>query len=512
MATLLDTIHNDPCHVAQVTVSDAEPVNNHELRADYEARRKIFPSRVQGFYRRMKWWLVAVFLGIYWLTPWIRWDRGAHAPHQAVLLDLAHRRFYFFGIEIWPQEFYYVAGLLIMAGLGLFLVTSVAGRAWCGYACPQTVWTDLFIQVERWIEGDRNARTKLDAAPWTASKLRKRLSVWCLWFLIALATGGAWVFYFADAPTLLVDLVTFQAAPVAYFTILTLAATTFWLAGFMREQVCTYMCPWPRIQGAMLDENSLIVSYNGWRGEPRSRHVKKAVAQGLDVGDCVDCSACVAACPMGIDIRDGQQLECITCALCIDACDSVMEKVGKPLGLISYSTLLDFEAHSDTARTKGREAAKAEQKSVSLSTVARPRTLLYFGLWAAIGLGMVFVLLTRGHLDLTVIHDRAPLFVRLSDGSVRNGYSLKLASKTLEERELTLSLDGPADALMWTPESNTHGRTLSVSVPPDAVRDLRVFVSRPRGAAPQDFLFVLSDPETFETVQSTARFEAGAKP
>ncbi|HEV7417245.1 MAG TPA: cytochrome c oxidase accessory protein CcoG, partial [Tianweitania sediminis] len=400
MTTLLDTINNDPRRTA-VLVEDATPVNNHEFRADYEARRKIFPSRVQGFYRQLKWILVAVLLGIYWFTPWIRWDRGPHAPDQAVLLDLAHRRFYFFAVEIWPQEFYYVAGLLIMAGLGLFLVTSIAGRAWCGYACPQTVWTDMFIQVERWIEGDRNARMKLDAAPWTLAKWRKRLTVWTLWFVISVATGGAWVFYFADAPTLARDMVTGQAAPVAYFTVLTLAATTFWLAGFMREQVCTYMCPWPRIQGAMLDENSLIVTYNDWRGEPRSRHSKKAIAKGLDVGDCVDCNACVAACPMGIDIRDGQQLECITCALCIDACDTVMDKVGRPLGLISYSTLVDFEHHTQTAKQQGRETATTEQKRVSFAHIARPRTILYFTLWAAIGLGMLVVLFTRGHLDVT---------------------------------------------------------------------------------------------------------------
>jgi len=511
MTTLTDTLHSDP-HDTAVLVENASPVNNHELRADYEARRKIFPSRVHGFYRQLKWTLVVVLLGIYWLTPWIRWDRGETAPNQAVLLDLAHRRFYFFSIEIWPQEFYYVAGLLIMAGLGLFLVTSVAGRAWCGYACPQTVWTDLFIQVERWVEGDRNARIKLDAAPWTFTKWRKRLTVWALWISISLATGGAWVFYFADAPTLARDIVTLQATPTAYFTILTLAATTFWLAGFMREQVCTYMCPWPRIQGTMLDENSLIVTYNDWRGEPRSRHFKKAQAQGLDVGDCVDCNACVAACPMGIDIRDGQQLECITCALCIDACDTVMDKVGRPLGLISYSTLVDFEQHTQTAQAQGREAAKTEQKRVSLARIARPRTILYSALWAAIGLGMLFVLLTRGHLEVTVLHDRAPLFVTLSDGSVRNGYTLKIASKTLQERPLEVHVEGLDDAVMWTPENDARARSLSVIVPPDAVRDLRLFVSRTRDhAVAEDFTFVVTDPDSGETVASSAQFEAGAR-
>jgi polyferredoxin len=214
---------------------------------------------------------------------------------------------------------------------------------------------------------------------------------------------------------------------------------------------------------------------------------------------------------MGIDIRDGQQLECITCALCIDACDTVMDKVGRPLGLISYSTLVDFEHHTQTTKAQGREAAKAEQKRVSLARMATPRTILYFGLWAAIGLGMLFVLFTRGHLDVTVLHDRAPLYTTLSDGSVRNGYALKVASKTLEERPLELRLEGLEDAVMWTPENETRARSLSVVVPPDAVRDLRVFVSRPRGATSDSFTFVLTDPQSGETVASTAQFEAGAR-
>jgi cytochrome c oxidase accessory protein FixG len=517
MTTLIDTLKSER-HRAAVAeapalgVEDAEAVNSREQRADYVARRKIYPSAVHGFYRRLKWALLGVFLAVYWITPWLRWDRGPHAPDQAVLLDLAHRRFYFFGIEIWPQEFYYVAGLLIMAGLGLFLATSVVGRAWCGYACPQTVWTDLFLAVENWIEGDRNARIKLDAQPWTGDKLRKRVTVFALWALIAVSTGGAWVFYFADAPTLARELVTLEAPAVAYFTIATLSATTFWFAGFMREQVCTYMCPWPRIQGAMLDEHSLVVTYNDWRGEPRSRHAKKARAQGLDVGDCVDCNACVAACPMGIDIRDGQQLECITCALCIDACDNVMQKLGIPMGLVGYSTLADYELHGRTAATAGREVARTEQKRVSVSHIGRPRTLLYAGLWSLIGIGMLLGLATRGTIGLSVLHDRAPLFVTLSDGGVRNGYTLKIASKAHEERTLTLRLEGLDGAVMWTPVDEQRVREMKVTVPPDAVRDLRVFVARPREhAEPGEFRFAVAGDG--ETTSTAAHFEAkGARP
>ncbi|HCI98718.1 MAG TPA: cytochrome c oxidase accessory protein CcoG, partial [Sulfitobacter sp.] len=210
----------------------------------FAAREPIFPRRVSGFFRRLKWVILILTLGVYYVTPWLRWDRGPNLPDQAVLVDLANRRFHFFWIEIWPHEFYFVAGLLIMAGLGLFLFTSALGRVWCGYACPQTVWSDLFMTVERWIEGDRNARIRLHNAPWSLRKARLRGVKWAVWLLIAVATGGAWVFYFADAPSLARDLVTLQAAPVAYATIAVLTATTFIFGGFMREQICIYMCPW----------------------------------------------------------------------------------------------------------------------------------------------------------------------------------------------------------------------------------------------------------------------------
>ncbi|MGA7267282.1 MAG: cytochrome c oxidase accessory protein CcoG, partial [Aestuariivirga sp.] len=402
---------------------EVEAVNKAENRPLYAARIKIHPKDVAGTFRRLKWILLVVLLGIYYVTPWIRWDRGPGAPDQAVLIDMANRRFYFFFIEIWPQEFYYVAGLLIMAGVGLFLATSMFGRIWCGYACPQTVWTDLFMAVERWAEGDRNARIRLDAAPWSFAKIRKRGTKLFLWLLIAISTGGFWVFYFADAPTLLRQLVTGQAAPVAYFTIGILTATTFTFAGFMREQVCTYMCPWPRIQGAMLDEESLIVTYNAWRGEPRHAGRKKAEAQGLRIGDCVDCNACVAVCPMGIDIRDGNQLECINCALCIDACDAVMEKIGSPKGLINYTTSSLYAAN-----------VAGKNEHWDWRHLLRPRTLIYFGLWAAVGIAMLVTLINRTQLDVNVVPDRNPLFVTLSDGAIRNGYTVKILNKRQEQR------------------------------------------------------------------------------
>ncbi len=489
---------------------DASPVNKPELRKLYAARVKIFPQRASGVFRRLKWWILSLALGIYWITPWIRWDRGPEAPDQAVLADLAHRRFYFFFIEIWPQEFYYVAGLLIMAGLGLFLVTSVAGRAWCGYACPQTVWTDLFVAVERFIEGDRNARTRIDKAPWSLNKIRKRLAVHAIWLLIAAATGGAWIFYFADAPTLMRQFLTLQAPPVAYTTVAILSATTYIFAGFMREQVCTYMCPWPRIQGAMLDEDSLIVTYNGWRGEPRSLHRKKAQAQGKPVGDCIACNACVAVCPMGIDIRDGEQLECISCALCIDACDAMMEKVGLARGLISYSTLRDYNAHVGDAKATSPQQATANQRKVHVSHIARPRTLIYFGLWSLIGLAMLISLSLRERLDLNVLHDRNPLYVTLSDGSIRNGYIVKILNMRGARRTFELHLDGLDGAEMWLAGGEEQrGRSFEMHVEPDKLREFRVFVSQPRDALKPgrtDFNMIVLDRNGTESVTEDAQF------
>ncbi|MGI9391563.1 MAG: cytochrome c oxidase accessory protein CcoG [Boseongicola sp.] len=442
-------------------------MNSTETPSLYAPHEPVFPRRVSGTFRRLKWWIMGVTLAIYYLTPWIRWDRGPELPDQAVLVDLAHRRFYFFWIEIWPHEFYFVAGLLIMAGIGLFVFTSAFGRVWCGYSCPQTVWTDLFILVERWIEGDRNARVRLWNAPWSARKWRLRISKWLVWLVIAAATGGAWVFYFTDAPALALDLLKFQAHPVAYSTIAVLTATTFVFGGFMREQVCIYMCPWPRIQAAMMDDMSLTVAYRDWRGEPRGKHRK---AEGADkLGDCIDCSACVAVCPMGIDIRDGQQLECITCALCIDACDDVMTRVGKPRGLIDYMALADEPA----------ERAGAAPRTL-LPHVFRLRTMLYFGLWGLVGLGLVAALFMRSEIGMSVAAVRNPTFVTLADGSVRNTYEVRLRNQTGAATEFSMSLDG-AGALLLSIEGEEDGDT-AISAPIDSQILARVYVTAPVGS------------------------------
>jgi len=434
----------------------------------YAAREPVFPKKVFGPFRNLKWAILIVTLGIYYLTPWIRWDRGPNLPDQAVLIDLAHRRFYFFWIEIWPHEFYFIAGLLVMAGLGLFLFTSALGRVWCGYACPQTVWTDLFILVERWIEGDRNARLRLHRQKkWDFKKIRLRLIKWISWILIAAATGGAWVFYFADAPTLLVDIFTLNAHPVAYTTIGILTASTFFFGGIAREQVCIYACPWPRIQAAMIDEDTLIVGYREWRGEPRKH--SEEVKEGAEQGDCIDCMACVNVCPVGIDIRDGQQLECITCALCIDACDDIMAKIGKPRGLIDYMALTD-----ETLEREGKASKPI------IKHILRPRTMLYTGLWSLVGVLLVFALFIRADIEMTVAPVRNPTFVTLSDGSIRNTYEVRLLNKHGDDRPFRISMTGDPSIrvqLEGTPYA-------SVRVPADSTHLQRVYLVAPQGSDP----------------------------
>jgi cytochrome c oxidase accessory protein FixG len=410
-------------NIESVETVDVEALNTRVTGALYKKREKIFPRRVRGTFRSLKWLVMTITLAIYYLTPWLRWDRGGEAPDQAILIDIPARRFYFFFIEIWPQEIYYITGILVIAALALFLFTSVAGRIWCGYSCPQTVWVDLFLIIERFIEGDRNARIRLEKARWSLSKIAKRVAKHAIWLVIATLTGGAWVFYFADAPTLLVDLFTLQADEIAYITVAVLTATTYTFGGMAREQVCTYMCPWPRIQSAMIDEESLIISYQKHRGEPRGRGARR---EGL--GDCVSCNQCVVVCPMGIDIRDGMQLECISCALCVDACNGIMDKTGKPRGLIGYNILANLDTGNALQRGRLR--------------LLRPRTIMYGGLIAVVGAIMLAALVSRPTLELNLQRDRNPLFVSLSNGDIRNGYTLKILNKIHQTRHYRLQLDG----------------------------------------------------------------------
>lgn len=425
----------------------------------YAERVKIYPKRAKGTFRTVKWVVMAVTLGIYYIVPWLRWDRGEYLPDQAVLIDFPARRFFFFFIEIWPQEFYYVTGLLVLAALVLFLVTSLAGRVWCGYTCPQTVWTDLMIAVERFWQGDRNARLRLDKYPRSFETIWRKSATHLSWLLIAVATGGAFVFYFADAPTLARQLLSFEAPLVAYVFLGLFTATTYVLGGLAREQVCIYMCPWPRIQGAMFDRDSLLISYREWRGEERGPH--KAGDSWEGRGDCIDCHQCVAVCPTGVDIRKGPQLECIQCALCIDACDDIMDKVGRPRGLIAYDTMRNLEAG-------GKERVPIR--------LWRPRVILYAVAIALVSAIMLTALLLRPDLELSVLHDRNPLYVRLSDGGVRNGYTVKLLNKLYEPHAFRVSIAGLPGAKLSV-VGQEHEADPVVTVPPDKLQSVRLYVT-----------------------------------
>ena len=447
----------------------------------YAPRIKVYPKRVRGFFRRLKWIALTVLLGIYYIVPWLRWDRGPSSPDQAVLIDMPARRAYFLWIEIWPQEVYYITGLLILAALGLFFVTSLFGRVWCGFACPQTVWSDLYLLVERWIEGDRNKRMRLDKSGFSLERIWKKLAKHLAWLAIAAATGGAWVLYFNDAPTVVPAIFSGAAGPKVYFFIGLFTVLTYVLAGWAREQVCTYMCPWPRFQSAMLDEDTMIVTYETWRGEMRGRHKKGESWEGR--GDCIDCNSCVVACPTGIDIRDGNQLECIGCGLCIDACNEIMDKVGRPRELITYDTV-------------ARQNARAAGEPLRLRFV-RPRTIFYMALLVVVGAAMLLSLGTRSTLDVNVLHDRNPVFVTLSDGGIRNGYTFKILNMLREERDLILSIEGLEGATMSVVGVDSGGwESLPFTVGPDQVITHKIYVTAPRASifgGSADIVFVLED-------------------
>ncbi len=444
----------------------------------YANRVRVYPKTVHGVVRRTKWAILILCLAVYYLLPWLRWQRGPNQPTQAVLLDLWNERFYFFNLELWPQDIWLLAGALIMGAVALFLVTSLCGRLWCGYTCPQTVWTDLFMWVERWVEGDRNERMQRDAAPLNADTIWKKVLKHSIWLAIAFWTGGAWIMYFVDAPTVTVEFWTGQASREVYFFTWLFTFTTYGLAGWAREQVCTYMCPWPRFQSAMLDDQSFTVTYQGWRGEPRTRG--KRVEGGPHVGDCIDCGACVTACPTGIDIRDGIQLECINCGLCIDACNHVMERTHQDKWLITWDTL-------------SRQAAKKAGRPEPIKIV-RPRTIIYLSVLLVAMASLTVALLTRSTLGLSVQRDRAPVFVPLADGSIRNGYTVKIANKTQMPAAFDLTVTGLPGATLVVAEADPKPvqvlRLLSAS---DEVDSFRVLVTaRPDalvdGSQPVDFV------------------------
>jgi cytochrome c oxidase accessory protein FixG len=449
-----------PTEVPGATRIDGRAMYHKPGQPFYVPREPVHPKLVRGKFRHIKNIVMAVWLALAYLLPWVRLDRGPGLPNQAFLWDFEHQRLYFFWLEIWAQEFYYVTGILVLSGLGLFLVTALAGRVWCGYACPQTIWTDIMVFAERLWQGDRNARLKLAKAPWWSfNKLWRLAGTHLTWILISLSTGVTFMFFFRDAPTLASELWHNTASPAMYIFIFIFSAFAYLFAGLAREQVCTYMCPWPRIQGAMIDGDTLLITYRSFRGEPRGPHKKGDSWEGR--GDCVDCDQCVAACPAGIDIRNGAQLECIQCALCIDACDEIMERVGRPKKLIAYDSYRNLVAETQGARVPYR--------------FIRARTMYYGGAFLVVCALILFGLFHKTVLEVNVVPDRNPLFVQVSGGGIRNGYIVRILNKKYGEHKFDITVTG-----LNQPSLSYVG--VDASEPPfvvesDGVRPVKVFVT-----------------------------------
>ena len=387
----------------------------------YAADKKIYPRAVRGWFAAWRWLLVWATQLVFYGGAWLTWN-----GRQAVLFDIAHRKFYIFGLVFWPQDVIYLAVLLIVCALSLFLFTAVAGRLWCGYACPQTVYTEIFLWVERKIEGDRNRRIQLDRDPWNARKVGLKAAKHGAWIAIGLWTGFTFVGYFTPIRELWGEVMGFSAGPWETFWILFYGFATYGNAGWMREQVCTYMCPYARFQSAMFDKDTLIITYDRERGEPRGARSKSADDRHL--GDCVNCGICVQVCPTGIDIRDGLQYQCIGCAACIDGCDGVMDRVGSPRGLIKYSTQSALDRNLTRAQTFAR--------------ALRPRVLIYAAMLGIVVLGSAILIYARVPLKVDVIRDRAALAREVEGGRIENVYRLQIMNIAESGRRFEIKATG----------------------------------------------------------------------
>ncbi|MDI1339421.1 cytochrome c oxidase accessory protein CcoG [Polaromonas sp.] len=399
------------------------PIVPEEEVSLYEAQKKLYPRSVTGLFARWRWFFVFLTQLVFYGLPWLEWGQ-----RQAVLFDLGARRFYLFGVVLYPQDFIYLTGLLVISALSLFLFTAVAGRLWCGFTCPQTVYTEIFLWIERKVEGDRSARMRLDAEPASARKLLKKGSKHFLWIALSLWTGFTFVGYFTPIQTLWAQAFTLSFGPWEWFWVNFYAIATYGNAGFLREQVCKYMCPYARFQSAMFDRDTLIVSYDTARGEPRGARSRKADPSTLALGSCVDCTLCVQVCPTGIDIREGLQYECIGCAACVDVCDTVMDKMNYPRGLIRFST----------------QNAMAGQwsKAQLWSRVRRPRVLVYSVILVALCVGLMWSLLERTPLKVDVVRDRAALSRIVAGGKLENVYRLQIMNATEQPQRYRITASG----------------------------------------------------------------------
>lgn len=420
--------------------------------AFYEKHKKIYIREVKGWWANWRWILVWLTQAVFYLAPWLTWN-----DRQAVLFHIVERKFYLFGLVLWPQDVFYLAVLLIVSAYALFLFTAIAGRLFCGYACPQTVYSEIFMWLENRIEGDRSARMKLDQGPLTARKIRLKTVKHALWLIISLWSGFTLVAYFTPMQELLAAL-PFGLSGWELFWVFFYAGFMYMQAGFLREQVCKYMCPYARFQGVMFDPDTLVITYDPERGEPRG--ARKKGASGEQLGDCVDCGLCVAVCPTGIDIRNGIQYECIGCGACIDACEPVMDKIGKPRGLIRYTTENALAQHFT--------------KKDVLSHLARPRIVLYSVVLVLICLATAWSMATRVPLMVDVIRDRSTLSREADDGSIENVYNLKLMNTTESAQRYRLTVEGLAgirlseEAPIEVRSAENHEVTVVVQVPPES--------------------------------------------
>ena len=412
--------------VIPITPVGSDVSSEGEIVSLYEAQKKIYPRSISGLFARWRWAMVFITQIVFYGLPWLEWGQ-----RQMVLFDLGARRFYIFGLVLYPQDFIYLTGLLIISAMSLFLFTAVAGRLWCGFACPQTVYTEMFMWIEHKIEGDRSARLRLDKGTWTLEKVRKKTLKHMVWLVVALWTGFSFVGYFVPIRQLGSELLTLEGG-WQVFWVLFYGFATYGNAGFMREQVCKYMCPYARFQSAMFDKDTLIVTYDVGRGEQRGPRSKSADYKAQGLGDCIDCTLCVQVCPVGIDIRDGLQYECIGCGLCVDACNTVMEKMQYPKGLIRYSTQ--------------NAVASGWVQSQILQRVLRPRVLIYSAALLALCVGMLVSLSMRTPLKVDVVRDRAALSRIVAGGKLENIYRLQIMNATEGEQVYRISARG-LDAL-----------------------------------------------------------------
>lgn len=397
-----------------------------ESTAFYAAAQKIYPREISGRYARLRKAAVVGLLGLFYGVAWLKWE-----GRQALLFDLPARKFYVFSLTLWPQDFLFLALLLILAALSLFFFTALAGRLWCGYACPQTVWTELFVWIEQWTEGTRSQRIKLDRGPWTLEKFTRKTAKQTLWIGLAAYTGFTFVGYFIPIRALGSEVLNFSVGSWATFWIFLYSLATYGNAGFLREQVCRFMCPYARFQSAMFDKDTLIISYDEGRGEPRGARRRGTPARSQGLGDCIDCTLCVQVCPTGIDIRQGLQYDCIACGACIDACDSVMDRMGTARGLIRYTT---------------EEAVQGRP-----THILRPRILVYATLLAGVCGVLSYLLLTRTPLILDVIRDRNALYREVQGDTIENTYTLKVINLDSKPHAYRLRADGVEDLRLATP-------------------------------------------------------------